>query len=331
MYFRLFAVLAGSAFVAGCMPPYFPTYSDDTPAGRHIANIPIAEVIKQVKCEVQTFLREESEKRRRNPTLQIDEDLYTQIDLALKTDETGQLAFSALDLRKMGFHNFAQLISGKSPPKDLTPFLNANFQARALRTVTMSVMMPQLPPNKKQQAHLTDDCARDGLRAANRLYIKEWLTRFMDKAEGVVVDDSDLVQLEGGGRKLTGKVTSQGALTGNLEAPVPPKETVVKDVILNQIQLVTEFHVIVDVTAAPNLFRTVGAGGFYLIPVQAPATLEYKPDFAHTLTITLKGLGQAAFANTKKKGLIGRTTDTQTRNLKLLLSPPAPIITLPPQ
>jgi hypothetical protein len=60
----------------------------------------------------------------------------------------------------------------------------------------------------------------------------------------------------------------------------------------------TDFHIVVDITAGINVFNNTTPGnGFYLIPVQAPPTLQLKPDYSHTLTITLKGVGNSALQN----------------------------------
>ena len=69
---------------------------------------------------------------------------------------------------------------------------------------------------------------------------------------------------------------------------------------LAQIQLNTEFHVIVDISAGINAFKFTGpSAGIYVIPTQASPTLQVKADYYHKLTITLKGKGAAAYLNTK--------------------------------
>jgi hypothetical protein len=314
---------------SACMPAYFPTFSGLTPAGHFVADIPVAEVLKQVKCEVQTFLQEEAikvrENQRKHKLLQIDEDLPTQIDLTLKTDETGFLTFTAIDYRRLGFASLAALISAKNPPGDLTPFLNATGQARAVRSVTVSLLIPQLPPNRSQQMQNAPDCVRENFfRDANKLYIKEWLNRFMDKLDDVPVEKSDLVAVTKP-QKIDAHIkgaTISGKVTSATERVNPTR--FVEDVVLNQIQMSTEFHIVVDVTAGINAFHfTTPKTGYYLIPVKMPPTVEVKADYYHTLTITLKGTGSAAYALTeninKKKGPGSRGVDQKT--LKLLLSP----------
>jgi hypothetical protein len=281
--------------VSGCSLPYFPSFSENSLSGQYIHSIPISAVVDQVKCEIRSFLAEresikDSEQFRleqrlkeltekqakkkltdeeakeigklpndinlariNNNPFELANDNVSDIKLDLKTDELGNVTASAIDFKRMGLASIADLIGAKAPPRDLTPLFNASVQGRYVKTVSMTLNMLQSKPRGGQD-HL---CVQKDITAPNHLYIKEWLSAFMENIN---------------------KQANEKDVTKDFPS-----------VVLNQVTLTTEFDIIVDVTAGLNLFDF--AKNVFIIPVQATPMVQFKPTFAHTLQVILRGNG----------------------------------------
>jgi hypothetical protein len=181
-------------------------------------------------------------------------DNIADIKLDLKTDETGNLAATAIDLKKMGLDGLAQVIAAKNPPKDLTPVLGASVQAHSAKTVSITLNLVQAPLPCPQSK------AADGM---GHFYLKEWMTNFLQSLNDQKIDPY-----------VDEKLWRQPS------------------VVLNQISLSTQFEIVVDISAGLNVFNF--ASSLYLIPVQAPPSLGFKANYGHTLQVVLRGNGLKA-------------------------------------
>jgi hypothetical protein len=217
-------------------------------------------VIDRVRCELKDFFSDHNQdKIREGAGLKRGEKLVfpyvdekhpadAVLELGLKTDETGSVAWTGIDLKKLGLSSLADLIAQKTPGKDITPLLNASIAGNYVKTVAISILLDQT----KMTA--ADAKCQSLMATLNPLFIEDWLNNFLidvNKSRQIIND------------------------------PVinDPKKTVSQPR-LEFVSLQTEFHIVVDVSA--------GINSVILLPTHNTApTLDFKPNFSHTLKLTL--------------------------------------------
>jgi hypothetical protein len=241
--------------LGGCVPSYYPTFSEDSLSGRHINDLRLVEVAIRIKCELYEFFSD-IEAREKNlsgkeklafirPAPKVD----AVVEMQIKTDETGAIAYQGVDLNKIGLGGLIGFIAQKNN----APLFNTSISGNSIKIVAMSLLLPQNKVALGKQINVNEcNARREFSRGINKLFIKEWLDNYM------------------------GQISMVPSVTA-LPSDAPPE---VRGIRPELVSLTTEFHIIVDVNA--------GIDRVLIIPTKGTApTASYKANFSHTLKITL--------------------------------------------